>query len=35
MGYACAIGFVLFILVLALTYAATRISARHVYYEGR
>lgn len=33
MGYACAIGFVLFLLILGLTYAATKFSARHVYYE--
>ena len=35
MGYACAIGFVLFLLILGLTYAATKFSGRHVYYEGQ
>ena len=35
MGYACAIGFLLFLLILALTYLATKFSARHVYYEGQ
>ena len=35
MGYACAIGVALFLLILALTYAATKLSGRHVYYEGK
>lgn len=35
MGYACAIGLVLFLIVLALTYGATRLSERRVYYAGR
>ena len=35
MGYACAIGFVLFLLILGLTWAATKFSARHVYHEGQ
>ena len=34
MGYACAIGCVLFLLILGLTYATTRIAGRHVHYEG-
>lgn len=35
MGYACTIGLVLFLIVLALTYGATRLSERHIYYAGR
>ena len=35
MGYACAIGFVLFLLILGLAWAATKFSARHVYHEGQ
>lgn len=34
MGYACAIGLVLFLIILFLTYGATKLSERHVYYEG-
>lgn len=35
MGYACAISLVLFLIILALTLAATRLSARHIHYEGK
>jgi multiple sugar transport system permease protein len=35
MGYACAIGVILFVIILLLTYAATKISERHVYYAGK
>ena len=35
MGYACAIGTILFLLILGLTWLATRLSARHIYYEGK
>lgn len=35
MGYACAIGMILFSIILALTYAATKLSERHVYYAGK
>jgi multiple sugar transport system permease protein len=35
MGYACAIGMILFLLILALTYLATKLSERHVYYAGK
>jgi multiple sugar transport system permease protein len=34
MGYACTIGFMLFLLILAFTSAATRIAGQHVHYEG-
>jgi len=34
MGYACAIGLFLFALILGLTLVASRISSRHVHYEG-
>jgi multiple sugar transport system permease protein len=34
MGYACAIGLVLFLVILGLTLLATGLSARHVHYEG-
>lgn len=34
MGYTCAIGLVLFLVILGLTLLATRLSARHVHYEG-
>ncbi len=34
MGYACAIGFALFLLILGFTGAATKIAGRHVHYEG-
>jgi multiple sugar transport system permease protein len=34
MGYACAIGLILFLMILLLTWGATRLSERHVHYEG-
>ncbi len=34
MGYACAIGCLLFLLILGLTYAAKSLADRHVHYEG-
>ncbi|MCX6935119.1 MAG: sugar ABC transporter permease, partial [Verrucomicrobia bacterium] len=34
MGYACAIGLFIFILILLLTLLATKVSSRHVHYEG-
>jgi multiple sugar transport system permease protein len=34
MGYACAMAWVLFIIILILTLLATRASRRHVYYAG-
>jgi len=35
MGYACAIGMILFLIILVLTFAATKISQRHIYYAGK
>jgi len=35
MGYACAIGVALFLLILALTCAATKLSEHHIHYEGK
>lgn len=35
MGYACAIGLALFLLILGLTYAATKFSERHIYYAAK
>ena len=35
MGYACAIGMALFLIIMLLTYAATKLSARHIYYAGK
>jgi len=35
MGYACAIGVILFAIILFLTLIATKVSARHVYYAGK
>jgi multiple sugar transport system permease protein len=35
MGYACAIGVLLFLIIVALTYSATRLSRRHIYYAGK
>jgi len=35
MGYACAIGLILFILILLFTVLATRLSERHIYYAGK
>ena len=33
MGYACAMAWILFLIILALTLLATRVSQRHVHYE--
>ena len=35
MGYACAIGVILFLIILLLTYLATRLSEKHVYYAAK
>jgi multiple sugar transport system permease protein len=35
MGYACAMGLVLFLLILGLTLLATRLSERYIHYAGR
>lgn len=35
MGYACAISLILFLIILALTLLATKLSARHIHYEGK
>lgn len=35
MGYACAIGIILFFIILFLTLLATKLSERHVYYAGK
>lgn len=35
MGYACAISLILFLIILGLTLLATKLSARHIYYEGK
>jgi len=35
MGYACAIGLVLFVIILLFTLLAARLSERHVYYAGK
>ncbi len=35
MGYACAIGIILFLIILGLTLLATRLLEKHVYYAGR
>ena len=35
MGYACAIGLVLFLLILGLTFVATRLSERFIHYEAK
>ena len=34
MGYACAMGWIMFLLILALTYLSLRLSERHVHYQG-
>ena len=34
MGYACAMAWVLFLIILALTWLATRATRKHVYYAG-
>jgi multiple sugar transport system permease protein len=35
MGYASAIGLILFLIILALTYLATKLSEKHVFYAGK
>lgn len=35
MGYACAIGAIMFFIILVLTLVANRLSERHVYYAGK
>lgn len=34
MGYACAMGWIMFVIILLLTMLALRLSERHVYYQG-
>lgn len=34
MGYACAMGWIMFVIILALTLLALRISEKHVHYQG-
>ncbi len=34
MGYACAMGWIMFVIILLLTLAALRLSEKHVYYGG-
>ena len=34
MGYACAMGWLMFVLIAALTYFATKVSEKHVHYSG-
>jgi len=35
MGYACAIGVILFLIILFLTLVSSKLSERHVHYEGK
>jgi len=35
MGYACALGMIMFLMILVLTFAATKLSERHIYYAGK
>jgi multiple sugar transport system permease protein len=35
MGYACAIGVVLFLIIIALTWLATKLTEKHIYYAGK
>jgi len=35
MGYACAIGVILFLIILVLTMAATKLTEKHVHYSGK
>jgi multiple sugar transport system permease protein len=35
MGYACAIGVILFFVILLLTYVARKLSEKHVYYAAK
>ena len=34
MGYACAMGWIMFLMILVLTYASLKLSERHVHYQG-
>ena len=34
MGYACAMGWILFVIILALTRVSLKMSEKHVHYEG-
>jgi multiple sugar transport system permease protein len=34
MGYACAMGWIMFLIILALTRFSIKMSERHVHYEG-
>lgn len=34
MGYACAMGWIMFLMILVLTYASIKISEKHVHYQG-
>jgi multiple sugar transport system permease protein len=34
MGYACAMGWIMFVIILALTLIALKLSERHVHYGG-
>ena len=34
MGYACAMGWIMFLIILLLTLASVKLSERHVHYEG-
>ena len=34
MGYACAMAWVLFLIILGLTWVATRATRKHIYYGG-
>jgi len=34
MGYACAMGWIMFLIIMALTVASIKLSERHVHYEG-
>lgn len=35
MGYACALGLILFLIILVLTMLATKLTERHIYYAGK
>jgi multiple sugar transport system permease protein len=34
MGYACAMGWIMFIVILVLTFTALKLSEKHVHYQG-
>jgi multiple sugar transport system permease protein len=34
MGYACAMGWIMFLVILALTFVALKLSSKHVHYQG-